>query len=77
MNTKHKGDIAEQVAALEALRRGWGVLRPIGDNISMKLTCSIYFRRMYSSVTAVRFTWSKLKSVNENRDHSSFAMLGS
>ena len=32
MNTKHKGDIAEQAAVLEALRRGWGVLHPVGDN---------------------------------------------
>lgn len=31
MSTKLKGDIAEQAAVLEALRRGWGVLRPIGD----------------------------------------------
>ena len=31
MNTKHKGDIAEQAAVLEALKRGWGVLRPVGD----------------------------------------------
>ena len=32
MNTKHKGDIAEQAAVLEALKRGWGVLHPVGDN---------------------------------------------
>jgi hypothetical protein len=32
MNTKHKGDIAEQAAILEALKRGWGVLEPVGDN---------------------------------------------
>ena len=32
MNTKHKGDIAEQTAILEALKRGWGVLHPVGDN---------------------------------------------
>lgn len=31
METKQKGDIAEQAAILHALRRGWGVLRPIGD----------------------------------------------
>ena len=33
MNTKHMGDIAEQAAVLAALRRGWGVLRPLGDNL--------------------------------------------
>jgi len=32
MNTKHKGDIAEQAAILAALKRGWGVLHPVGDN---------------------------------------------
>jgi len=32
MNTKHKGDIAEQAAALQALRRSWSVSRPVGDN---------------------------------------------
>lgn len=41
MNTKHKGDIAEQVAALEALRRGWGVLRPIGDNMPYDLAFDV------------------------------------
>lgn len=37
MNTKHKGDIAEQAAVLEALKRGWGVLRPVGDNLPYDL----------------------------------------
>ncbi len=33
MNTKLKGDIAEQAAVLQALRRGWGVLKPVGDRL--------------------------------------------
>ena len=33
MDTKLKGDIAEQAAVIEALRRGWGVLRPVGDRL--------------------------------------------
>ena len=37
MNTKHKGDVAEQAAVLEALKREWGVLRPIGDNLPYDL----------------------------------------
>ncbi len=37
MNTKHKGDIAEQAAVLEALKRGWGALRPVGDNLPYDL----------------------------------------
>jgi len=31
MNTKLKGDIAEQAAVFHAVKRGWGVLKPIGD----------------------------------------------
>lgn len=31
MDTKLKGDVAEQATVLQALRRGWGVLRPVGD----------------------------------------------
>lgn len=33
MNTKLKGDIAEQTAILEALKRGWEVLTPAGDRL--------------------------------------------
>lgn len=33
MNTKLKGDIAEQAATLHALRRGWEVLTPVGDRL--------------------------------------------
>ncbi|WP_273039882.1 group I intron-associated PD-(D/E)XK endonuclease [Iningainema tapete] len=31
MDTKLKGDIAEQAAVFHALKRGWGVLKPVGD----------------------------------------------
>ena len=41
MNTKQKGDLAEQAAALEALKRGWGMLRPIGDNLPYDLVFDI------------------------------------
>ncbi len=33
MGTKQKGDIAEQAAILQALKRGWGVLLPVGDRL--------------------------------------------
>ncbi|MBI2097160.1 MAG: endonuclease [Candidatus Sungbacteria bacterium] len=33
MNTKLKGDIAEQAAILSALERGWEVLTPLGDRL--------------------------------------------
>jgi len=37
MDTKLKGDIAEQAAILKALKRGWAVLVPIGDRLSYDL----------------------------------------
>jgi len=37
MDTKQKGDIAEQAAILHALKRGWGVLKPIGDRLPYDL----------------------------------------
>jgi hypothetical protein len=37
MNTKQKGDIAEQAAILQALKRGWGVLHPVGDRLPYDL----------------------------------------
>jgi hypothetical protein len=41
MDTKLKGDIAEQAAVIEALRRGWGVLRPIGDRLPYDLVLDV------------------------------------
>lgn len=34
VDTKLKGDIAEQAGVLHALRRGWGVLKPVGDRLA-------------------------------------------
>jgi len=41
MSTKLKGDLAEQAAVLEALRRGWEVLRPVGDRLSYDLVFDV------------------------------------
>jgi PD-(D/E)XK endonuclease len=41
MNTKLRGDIAEQAAILHALRRGWEVLRPIGDRLPYDLVFDV------------------------------------
>jgi PD-(D/E)XK endonuclease len=41
MDTKLKGDIAEQATILQALRRGWGVLRPVGDRLPYDLVFDI------------------------------------
>jgi len=41
METKLKGDIAEQAAILQALKRGWGVLKPIGDRLPYDLVFDV------------------------------------
>ena len=41
MNTKQKGDIAEQAAILHALKRGWGVLKPVGDRLPYDLVFDV------------------------------------
>lgn len=41
MNTKLKGDIAEQAAIFQALKHGWGVLKPIGDRLPYDLVFDI------------------------------------
>ncbi len=41
MDTKLKGDIAEQAAVLQAMKRGWGVLRPVGDRLPYDLVFAV------------------------------------
>jgi len=41
MDTKLKGDIAEQTAILQALKRGWGVLKPVGDRLPYDLVFDV------------------------------------
>ncbi|OGP10244.1 MAG: endonuclease [Deltaproteobacteria bacterium GWA2_45_12] len=41
MDTKLKGDLAEQATVLHSLKRGWGVLKPIGDRLSYDLVFDI------------------------------------
>ena len=41
MNTKLKGDIAEQAAIIHALKKGWGVLKPVGDRMAYDLVFDI------------------------------------
>lgn len=41
MNTKLKGDIAEQAVILYALKRGWGISKPIGDRLPYDLVIDI------------------------------------
>ncbi|MCB0574645.1 MAG: hypothetical protein KDC61_08765 [Saprospiraceae bacterium] len=41
MDTKLKGDIAEQAVVLYALKQGWGVLTPVGDRLAYDLVLDI------------------------------------
>lgn len=41
MDTKLKGDIAEQSVALYALKQGWGVLKPLGDRLPYDLVFDV------------------------------------
>ena len=41
MSTKLKGDLAEQAAILQALKYGWGVLKPIGDRLPYDLVFDV------------------------------------
>lgn len=41
MDTKLKGDLAEQAAILHALKRGWGILKPVGDRLSYDLVFDV------------------------------------
>ena len=41
MNTKAKGDIAEQAAILQALKSGWAVLKPVGDRLPYDLVFDV------------------------------------
>ncbi|MFY8000840.1 MAG: group I intron-associated PD-(D/E)XK endonuclease [Candidatus Kapaibacteriota bacterium] len=41
MDTKLKGDIAEQAAVLEGLKHGWNVLKPVGDRLSYDIVYEI------------------------------------
>jgi len=41
MNTKLKGDLAEQAAILQALKHGWEVLKPVGDRLPYDLVFDV------------------------------------
>jgi hypothetical protein len=67
MNTKHRGDIAEQAAVLEALKRGWSVLRPIGDNLPYDLVFDISGRLVKAQVKCAWFDTPSENYVVDNR----------
>jgi hypothetical protein len=67
MNTKQRGDVAEQAAILEALKRGWSVLRPIGDNLPYDLVFDIGGRLVKVQVKCAWFDRPSQNHVVDNR----------
>ncbi len=67
MNTKHRGDIAEQAAVLEALKRGWNVLRPVGDNLPYDMVFEIGGRFVKVQVKCAWFDGPSGNYVVDNR----------
>ncbi|UYZ62307.1 group I intron-associated PD-(D/E)XK endonuclease [Hymenobacter weizhouensis] len=67
MNTKLKGDIAEQAVTLRALKQGWGVLRPIGDRLPYDLVFDIGGRLLKVQVKSAWFDTARGNWVVDNR----------
>ncbi|MGH7204791.1 MAG: group I intron-associated PD-(D/E)XK endonuclease [Nitrospiraceae bacterium] len=67
MSTKLKGDIAEQVAILQALKRGWGVLKPIGDRLPYDLVFDVKRTLVKVQVKCAWFDEGRGNYVVDNR----------
>ena len=67
LSTKLKGDITEQAAILHALKRGWGVLKPIGDRLSYDLVFDVYGALLKVQVKTAWFDESRGNYVVDNR----------
>ena len=67
MDTKLKGDIAEQSVILFALRKGWGVSKPIGDRLPYDLILDINDKLVKIQVKSAWFDVSKQNYVVDNR----------
>jgi PD-(D/E)XK endonuclease len=67
MNTKQKGDIAEQAAILHALKRGWGVLKPVGDRLPYDLVFDVEGRLVKVQVKGAWFDKARGNYVVDNR----------
>jgi uncharacterized protein YcgL (UPF0745 family) len=61
MDTKLKGDIAEQAVVLYALKQGWGVLRPVGDRLAYDLVFDIDGKLVKIQVKSA---WFDIKTQN-------------
>jgi hypothetical protein len=67
MSTKLKGDIAEQAAIIHALKRGWGVLRPIGDRLSYDMVFDVEGLLLKIQVKSAWFSEKTGNYVVDNR----------
>ena len=67
VSTKLKGDISEQAAILHALKRGWGVLKPIGDRLPYDLVFDVRGTFVKVQVKCAWFDESRGNYVVDNR----------
>ncbi|MCU0355137.1 MAG: group I intron-associated PD-(D/E)XK endonuclease [Cytophagales bacterium] len=67
MDTKLKGDIAEQAVILHALKQGWGVLKPVGDRLPYDLVLDISGRLVKIQVKSAWFDEKRKNYVIDTR----------
>ncbi|HFA47711.1 MAG TPA: endonuclease [Bacteroidetes bacterium] len=67
MDTKLKGDIAEQQVVLYALKNGWGALNPIGDRLPYDLVLDIKGVLIKVQVKSAWFDAKRQNYVVDNR----------
>jgi PD-(D/E)XK endonuclease len=67
LSTKLKGDITEQSAVLHALKRGWGVLKPLGDRLPYDLVFDVVGALVKVQVKGAWFDEGRGNFVVDNR----------
>jgi hypothetical protein len=67
MSTKLRGDIAEQAASLHALKRSWGVLKPVGDRMPYDLVFDVEGTFVKIQVKSAWFDEKRGNYVTDNR----------
>jgi len=67
MSTKLRGDLAEQAAILQALKRGWAVLRPLGDRLAYDLVFDVQGTLVRVQVKSAWFDAVRGNYVVDNR----------
>ena len=61
MDTKNKGDIAEQSVVLASLKLGWGILKPVGDRLPYDLVLDVSGKLVK---VQVKYAWLDKSSKN-------------